>query len=67
MMHQEVFAMEYALEVITQKLKSTGMNQIEIDHLLAQFLQEEAFEYVDYINSVLTDFDFEDIASGLMC
>ena len=46
--------MELALETLTRKLKSTGMDQNEIDHLLARFLQEEAFDYVDYIKSELS-------------
>ena len=43
--------MEFALEILTKKLKSTGMNQEEIDSLLAKFLEEEAFDYVDFIKS----------------
>ena len=59
--------MELALETITRKLKETGMDQTEIDHLLARFLEEEAFDYIDYINGCLSDIDLEEIAGGLIC
>lgn len=42
--------MEFALVTLTRKLRSTGMSDVEIDSLLAKFLEEEAFNYVDYIN-----------------
>ena len=41
--------MKTAMEILTEKLKSTGMNKKETDDLLARFLQEEAFHYVEYI------------------
>lgn len=59
--------MEYALETLTRILKTTGMNQVEIDHLLAKFLEEEAFEYVDFINRSLTELDLDEDAVELVC
>ncbi|MBR0417650.1 MAG: hypothetical protein IJI66_00605 [Erysipelotrichaceae bacterium] len=41
--------MENAMDILTEKLVSTGMSKAEVDHLLARFLQEEAFQYVEYI------------------
>ena len=41
--------MDSALLVITEKLKEAGMSTIEIDHLLARFLQEESFDFVKYV------------------
>lgn len=41
-----------ALLVIDEKLKETGMSQVEIDHLMARFLEEEAFDFVECINFV---------------
>ena len=38
-----------ALIVISDKLKETGMDQVEIDHLMARFLEEEAFNFVDAV------------------
>ena len=43
------------MDIITEKLVSTGMTRIEADHLLARFLQEEAFQYVEYISGHLGD------------
>ena len=59
--------MELALETLTRKPKESGMDQTEIDHLLARFLEEEAFDYVDYMNGCLSDMDLEKIAGGLIC
>ena len=59
--------MEYALETLTRILSSTGMNQTEIDHLLAKFLGEEAFEYVDFINRSLTELELDEDTAGLVC
>lgn len=42
-----------ALFVIEEKLKQTGMDQIEIDHLMARFLEEEAFAYVDAVGDAI--------------
>lgn len=47
--------METALNILTDRLLSTGMTEVEVDHLLARFLQEEAFDYVDYIESHLKE------------
>ncbi len=59
--------MEYALETLTRILLSTGMNQTEIDHLLAKYLEEEAFEYVDFITRSLTEMDLDEDTAGLVC
>lgn len=42
--------METALSIITDRLVSTGMTEIEAEHLLARFLQEEAFQFVECMN-----------------
>ena len=42
--------MKPALIIINDKLLETGMSQIEIDHLMARFLEEEAFDFVEYIS-----------------
>ncbi len=47
--------METAMDILTDRLMSTGMTETEVDHLLARFLQEEAFDYVDYIDSYLKE------------
>lgn len=44
--------MEYALETLTGILLSTGISRNDADHLLARFLEEEAFDYVDCIRSL---------------
>ena len=36
-----------ALEVLNARLLSSGMDQVDVDHLLARFLEEEAYDYVD--------------------
>lgn len=41
-----------AILEITEKLKETGMSQIEIDYLLARFLEEEAQSYIDYMEDM---------------
>ena len=41
------------MDILTEKLISAGMTKTDIDHLLARFLQEEAFQYVEYICSHL--------------
>ena len=56
--------MESALMQLTRILRSTGMDDKEIDHLLGRFLQEEAFEYVDYINECLENSEPEEIVIG---
>lgn len=43
--------MKYAMEIITLKLKTTGMSQHEVDCLLARFIEEEFFDYVEYMLS----------------
>ena len=49
--------MDSALLVITEKLKETGMSTKEIDHLLAKFLEEEAFDFVKYIEAAMDEFE----------
>ena len=36
-----------ALEELNERLLSSGLDQNDIDHLLARFLEEEAYDYVD--------------------
>ena len=36
-----------ALEELNERLLSSGLHQDDIDHLLARFLEEEAYDYVD--------------------
>ena len=43
-----------ALIIINDKLLETGMSQIEIDNLMARFLEEEAF---DFIKCVIDNFN----------
>ena len=38
--------MDPVLEELTDILLSTGMSQREVDHLLARFLEEQAYDYV---------------------
>ena len=47
--------MKFALETLTEKLYAADMSKDEIDYLLAKFLEEEAFDYVDYIYSCLDE------------
>ena len=58
--------MEYALETLTSILLSAGMSRNEADHLLARFLEEEAFDYVDCIRSLSDDDAVCEGNSGLM-
>lgn len=44
--------MKPALIIINEKLLESGMDQVEIDHLMARFLEEEAQEYVECIDLV---------------
>lgn len=46
-----------ALIVISDKLKETGMDQVEIDHLMARFLEEEAFNFVDAVYNAKAIFE----------
>ena len=41
--------MRPALTTIARILESSGMSRDETDQLLARFLQEEAFDYVEFI------------------
>ena len=59
--------METAMQTITRILLSTGMTQSEVDHLLARFLEEEAFEYVEYIKASLEKMDLDEGISGKVC
>ena len=44
--------MKPALIEINDKLLESGMKQVEIDHLMARFLEEEAFDFVECVNEV---------------
>ena len=44
--------MKPALIEINDKLLESGMEQVEIDHLMARFLEEEAFDFVECVNEV---------------
>ena len=46
-MNMEVPMKLSALEELNERLLSSGLDQDEIDHLLARFLEEEAYDYVD--------------------
>lgn len=52
--------MDSALLIITEKLKQTGMSTVEVDYLLARFLQEEAFDYVRYIETELDEYKYDE-------
>ena len=41
-----------ALEVLNARLLSSGMDQVDVDHLLARFLEEEAYDYVDCMDVI---------------
>lgn len=58
--------MEYAFETLTGILLSAGMSRNEADHLLARFLEEEAFDYVDCIRSEPNEDAVYEGNSGLM-
>ena len=45
--------MEKAFDILKRALVSTGMTRTDAEHLLAQFLQEEAYDYVKYISEHL--------------
>ena len=44
--------MESAMEQITRLLKSTGMDGKEVEMLIARFLEEESYDYVEFNNSL---------------
>lgn len=44
--------MKPALIEINDKLIEAGMDQVEIDHLMARFLEEEAFNFVECVQEV---------------
>ena len=44
--------MESATEQITRLLKSTGMDDKEVEMLIARFLEEEAYDYLEFNNSL---------------
>lgn len=58
--------MEYAFETLTGILLSAGMSRIDADHLLARFLEEEAFDYVDCVRSLSDEDTVYEGNSGLM-
>ena len=47
--------MKPALIIINDKLLESGMDQVEIDHLMARFLEEEAFDYVDCVGEFIKE------------
>ena len=49
--------MKSALIIITEKILNTGMSKDEVDHLLALFLQEEAFDFIKYIHSCMNEYE----------
>lgn len=49
--------MESALLILRHILMSTGMSQDEADKLLALFLQQEAFEYVECMKVMTEDLE----------
>ncbi|MBR3250223.1 MAG: hypothetical protein IKF80_00790 [Erysipelotrichaceae bacterium] len=44
--------MESAMEQIMRLLKSTGMDDKEVEMLIARFLEEEAYDYVEFNDSL---------------
>ena len=58
--------MEYAIETLTSILLSAGMSGNDANHLLARFLEEEAFDYVDCIRSVSDEDAVYEGNSGLI-
>ena len=58
--------MEYAFETLTSILLSAGMSENDADHLLARFLEEEAFDYVDCIRFLSDEDDDCEGSSGLV-
>ena len=57
--------MDYALDIITEKLVSTGMTKTEAEQLLARFLEEEAFDYVEYMKLHLEEDQNQPISQNL--
>lgn len=53
--------MKPALIIINDILLESGMDQVEIDHLMARFLEEEAFDYVECINEFINNNSKENI------
>lgn len=51
--------MRPALTTIARILESSGMSRNETDQLLARFLQEEAFAYVEYMEETMKLIDSE--------
>ncbi|MBR0418099.1 MAG: hypothetical protein IJI66_02910 [Erysipelotrichaceae bacterium] len=47
--------MEKAMDIIVARLKVAGLNEREIYHLLAQFLEEEAYDFVEAMNALEDD------------
>ena len=52
--------MKPALIIINDKLLESGMDQVEIDHLMARFLEEEAFDYVDCIEQFQKEMELKE-------
>lgn len=51
--------MVFAMDELKKKLESTGMNDEEINHILAKFLYEEAFSFVDYYEHEMKKMELE--------
>lgn len=49
--------MKPALIEINDKLLESGMDQVEIDHLMARFLEEEAFDFVEAVGKAEDEFN----------
>lgn len=43
------------MDIIVARLKVAGLNEREIYHLLAQFLEEEAYDFVEAMNALEDD------------
>ena len=50
--------------IINDKLLETGMSQIEIGHLMAMFLEEEAFGYVECLKRFEEDAKKQPLATN---
>ncbi len=48
--------MKSATDKLIEKLLSTGMNMMEISHLLTRFVEEEITDYIDHISLQINDY-----------
>jgi len=58
--------MKPALTIIAHIMESTGMNTLETNRLLARFLQEEAFDFVEIQEEGTEAADHTDRLSGTL-